>query len=107
MIVIRQGEAMIERIEPANRVGGASVCSDPKIGVRVYDYYNGALEPDEVRAFEQHLIQCGHCERVVLELDHIYFSLEDANQDRNQASDPAGAERLGIEQIQRVWRKRS
>ena len=98
---------MIERIEPANRVGGGSVCSDPRIGVRVYDYYNGALEPEEVKTFEQHLIQCGHCEKVVLELDHIYFSLEDASQDQNHGSDSSGSERLGAEPLQRVWRKRS
>jgi hypothetical protein len=98
---------MIERIEPTNRVGGGSVCSDPRVGVRVYDYYNGALEPDDVRAFEQHLIQCAHCEKVVLELDHIYFSLEDANQDQNRNADSTGSERMRVEQIQRVWRKRS
>ena len=98
---------MIERIEPANRVGGGSVCSDPRIGVRVYDYYNAALEPEEVKTFEQHLIQCGHCEKVVLELDHIYFSLEDAENERSQNPDNSGQDRLRVEQIQRVWRKRS
>jgi len=98
---------MIERIEPANRTGGASVCSDPRIGVRVYDYYNGALEPDDVKAFEQHLIQCSHCEKVVLELDHIYFSLDDASQEQSQGTESDGSKRPTIEQMQRVWRKRS
>ncbi|MEY3283951.1 MAG: zf-HC2 domain-containing protein [Acidobacteriota bacterium] len=98
---------MIERIEPTNRLERSTACSDPRIGVRVYDYYNGALEPEDVRAFEQHLIQCSHCEKVVLELDHIYFSLEDAESERNQNPDASGQDRLRVEQIQRVWRKRS
>lgn len=98
---------MIERIEPTNRVERNTICIDQRIGVRVYDYYNGALEPEDVRAFEQHLIQCAYCEKVVLELDHIYFSLEDAEAEQNQNSGSSGSDRLRVEQLQRVWRKRS
>ncbi len=52
-------------------------CINPGLGEKVYDYYNGALAAQDVRVFEQHLIQCSHCERIVLELDRIFFSFEE------------------------------
>lgn len=97
---------MIERIEPTNRVERSAICSDQRIGNQVYDYYNGALEPEDVRAFEQHLIQCAYCEKVVLELDHIYFSLDDEELERNH-EDGSGNSDLQVEPLPRVWRKRS
>jgi len=98
---------MIERIEPTNRIERNTICNDQRIGEKIYDYYNGVLEPEDVRTFEQHLIQCGHCEKVVLELDHIYFSLEDAEMEKTQTTSPPGSDRLRVEQLQRQWRKRS
>lgn len=52
-------------------------CIDPGIGRQVYDYYNGLLEADQVRAFERHLVQCKRCESTVLELDAILSAVND------------------------------
>ena len=52
-------------------------CSNPLVGEKVYDYYNGALEAAEVRQFEQHLIQCAECEATVLQLDEMIHLLGD------------------------------
>lgn len=52
-------------------------CNEPEIGRQVYDYYNGLLAAQDVRLFEQHLIRCSHCERIVLELDAALSALDD------------------------------
>jgi anti-sigma factor RsiW len=74
---------MKEMITPPKQVGVNTNCNDPMMGDKVYDYYNGALEADEVRVFEQHMIQCARCEKVVLELDRIIFSLEEIEREAN------------------------
>ncbi len=43
----------------------------------VYDYYNGALSPQEVRAFERHLIDCPDCERTILTLDRVLSTINE------------------------------
>lgn len=58
-------------------------CINPGLGEKVYDYYNGALAAQDVRVFEQHLIRCSHCERIVLELDRIFFSFEEIDVDED------------------------
>jgi len=55
----------------------SKTCIDPGIGRQVYDYYNGLLEADQVRAFERHLVQCRRCESTVLELDAILAAIND------------------------------
>jgi hypothetical protein len=102
---ICKGETMIERIQSTSRVERGASCTDPRLGEQVYDYYNGVLEADGVRRFEQHLIQCAYCEKVVFELDHIFFTLEEAEMERN--SIPPKPDRLRVEPIQRLRSKRS
>ena len=57
------------------RVDTKQTCSEPSVGRKVYDYYNGALSSEEAGGFERHLIRCHHCEKVILELDHILATL--------------------------------
>ena len=75
---------MKEMITPPKHAGINTICNDPALGDKVYDYYNGALEADEVKIFEQHLIQCARCEKVVLELDRIVFSIEEVETEANK-----------------------
>ncbi len=45
----------------------------------VYDYYNGALSPEQVKAFERHLINCPECEKTIFRLDRVLITInEDA-----------------------------
>lgn len=50
---------------------------ESQICERVYDYYNGALSPQEVRVFERHLIQCPDCEKTVLMLDRMLSTINE------------------------------
>jgi hypothetical protein len=59
-------------------------CIEPVVGERIYDYYNGALSDEEVISFERHLIECRYCQKVVMDLDHIFIALIDS-----QNRDPA------------------
>jgi hypothetical protein len=56
---------------------GEPDCIEPAVGGKVYDYYNGALGGEEAAGFERHLIRCGHCERLVLDLDNALAALND------------------------------
>ena len=38
-----------------------SQCTDPKLGRMLYAYELGGLNEDDRRAFEIHLVECGHC----------------------------------------------
>ncbi|MBK9315180.1 MAG: zf-HC2 domain-containing protein [Acidobacteria bacterium] len=58
---------------------------ESRICEKVYDYYNGALSPNEVRVFERHLIQCPDCERTVLTLDRMLSAI---NEDDSAADLP-------------------
>lgn len=62
------------RNEPVDR---QEHCIEPSAGGNVYDYYNGALSPEETTGFERHLIKCYYCERIILELDHALAALND------------------------------
>lgn len=66
------------------------LCIDPETGEKVYDYFNGALEPEEVRRFEQHLVSCLCCEMTILELDSILLTLiEEQDSESALAGGPA------------------
>ncbi|MBK8313839.1 MAG: hypothetical protein IPL01_07325 [Acidobacteria bacterium] len=52
-------------------------CNEPEVGSMVYDYYNGALNVDQVPRFEVHLIKCSYCERIVVELDKMLTILNE------------------------------
>lgn len=91
---------MKEMITPTKQIGANVICNDPLMGDKVYDYYNGALEPDEVKVFEQHMIQCGRCEKVVLELDRIIFSIEEIEREANTPRADSG--QLGVQPMRRL-----
>lgn len=56
---------------------------ESQICERVYDYFNGALSPQEVRVFERHLVQCPDCEKSVLTLDRMLSAI---NEDESAAA---------------------
>ncbi len=56
---------------------GDLVCIDPVEGASLYDYFNGALEPDDVRRFERHLVSCAKCEAVISQLDRMMGILQE------------------------------
>ncbi len=60
------------------------ICTEPSIGEKVYDYFNGALGAREVRIFERHMINCPCCEKTILDLDRMLLTLVD-----EQSMDPA------------------
>lgn len=74
-------------------------CVDPAEGVSLYDYYNGALEPDDVRRFERHLTGCAYCESVISQLDRMMGMLgenhEADSRRENLTDDPGTRVKLG------------
>ncbi|MBK7597199.1 MAG: zf-HC2 domain-containing protein [Acidobacteria bacterium] len=69
-----------------NEVSGktAQICIDPEIGAKVYDYFNGALEKDQVHQFERHLVTCRDCEAALVDLDRTIALLGDDQKFRSK-----------------------
>ncbi|MBK8313837.1 MAG: zf-HC2 domain-containing protein [Acidobacteria bacterium] len=69
-----------------NEVSGKTVqiCTDPEIGAKVYDYFNGALEKDQVHQFERHLVACRNCEAALVDLDRTIAILGDDQKFRSK-----------------------
>lgn len=44
-------------------------CTNPQLGSRVYDYFNGVLREELVPEFEKHMVACAACERAIIELE--------------------------------------
>ena len=76
----------MEVLMSVNEVSGKTVqiCVDPEIGSKVYDYFNGALEKDQVHQFERHLVTCRYCEDALVDLDKTIAILGDEQKFRSK-----------------------
>ncbi len=76
----------MEVLMSVNEVSGKTVqiCTDPEIGAKVYDYFNGALEKDQVHQFERHLVACRNCEAALVDLDRTIAILGDDQKFRSK-----------------------
>jgi len=69
-------------------------CATPEIGEMVYDYFNGALDPIEVRQFERHLVSCRCCESTILQLDEVILQ---SPFDADRGTGNSGIAGLGVQ----------
>ncbi len=76
----------MEVLLSVNEVSGKTVqtCTDPEIGAKVYDYFNGALEKDQVHQFERHRVTCRDCEAALVDLDRTIAILGDDQKFRSK-----------------------
>lgn len=81
-----------ENSEADTWTNSPQTCQEPGQDEWVYAYYDRDLDADGEQAFEEHLLGCDRCQKVLLLLDWAYTEMR-SNPERFSSPEPKGPKR--------------